>query len=243
MARPRSRRAGYAAVVLAALNGSTEAATVLLDFETQPVDAQTPLSITTGGLNARFNGPAAIAACAKAGGSPNLTGQYDDLRQLVNEVPQSRARLAFVQFAADPFAGDLPGPKALIERLRPRLGGLLLLDQPEGLTGHFTEAPRRSHSAMAHACCASSRMRPPHQPPEAGSEAGLAPQHRHALSAHRGADAVRAAACRKVQQARPTHLHALDRVHLQRIAATARQQQGNERSVRAARGRILWNAL
>lgn len=80
---------------------------------------------------------AVSAAAHGSGGSTNLTAQYDDLRQLVGEIPQSRARVVFVQFAADPFAGDLPGRKALIERLRPRLGGLLILDQPEGLTGHF----------------------------------------------------------------------------------------------------------
>ncbi len=72
-----------------------------------------------------------------SGGSTNLSAQYDDLRQLVNDVPPGRTRLAFVQFKADPFAGDLSGRKALIERLRPRLSGLLILDQPEGFSGHF----------------------------------------------------------------------------------------------------------
>ena len=72
-----------------------------------------------------------------SGGSTNLTAQYDDLRQLVNAAAPARTRLAFVQFAADPFAGDLAGRRALIERLRPRLGGLLVLDQPEGFSGHF----------------------------------------------------------------------------------------------------------
>ncbi len=72
-----------------------------------------------------------------SGGSTNLTAQYDDLRQLVSDVPASPVRLAFVQFQADPFAGDLAGRRALIERLRSRLGGLLILDQPEGFSGHF----------------------------------------------------------------------------------------------------------
>ncbi len=80
----------------------------------------------------------AVAAAAHvSGGSMNLSAQYDDLRQLVNDVPASRTRLAFVQFQADPFAGDLAGRRALIERLRPRLGGLLLLDQPDGFSGHY----------------------------------------------------------------------------------------------------------
>ena len=72
-----------------------------------------------------------------SGGSTNLTAQYDDLRQMVADIPAAPTRLAFVQFAADPFAGDLAGRAALVERLRPRLGGLLILDQPEGFTGHF----------------------------------------------------------------------------------------------------------
>lgn len=72
-----------------------------------------------------------------SGGNTNLMAQYDDLRQIVDAVPPARTRLAFVQFKADPFAGDLPGRKALIERLRPRLDGLLILDQPEGFSGHF----------------------------------------------------------------------------------------------------------
>jgi len=78
-----------------------------------------------------------------SGGSTNLSAQYDDLRQLVGDVPASPARLAFVQFQADPFAGDLAGRRALIERLRSRLGGLLILDQPEGFTGHFAGANAR----------------------------------------------------------------------------------------------------
>ena len=60
MVRSRLRHAGFVAVVLATLSGSAQAATVLFDFETQPVDAQTPLSITAGGLNARFAGPATL---------------------------------------------------------------------------------------------------------------------------------------------------------------------------------------
>lgn len=72
-----------------------------------------------------------------SGGSTNLSAQYDDLRQLVGDVPAAPTRLAFVQFKGDLFAGDLGGRRALIERLRGRLGGLLVLDQPEGFAGHF----------------------------------------------------------------------------------------------------------
>ena len=67
----------------------------------------------------------------------NTSAQYDDLRQLVDAVPLQTARLAFVQFADDPYAGNLTGRAALIERLRPKLGGLLVIDQPTGFTGHY----------------------------------------------------------------------------------------------------------
>jgi len=72
-----------------------------------------------------------------SGGSTNLSAQYDDLRQLVADARPARTRVAFVQFAADPFAGDLPGRRALVERLRPSVGGLLMIDQPPGFTGHY----------------------------------------------------------------------------------------------------------
>lgn len=71
------------------------------------------------------------------GGSTNLSAQYDDLRQLVGDVPQAATRLAFVQFEADPFAGDLDRRRDLILRLKPMLGGLLILDRPPDLRGHF----------------------------------------------------------------------------------------------------------
>ncbi len=72
-----------------------------------------------------------------SGGSTNLSAQYDDLRQLVADVPQSPARLVFVQFEADPFAGDLDRRRDLILRLKPVLGGVLILDRPPGFRGHI----------------------------------------------------------------------------------------------------------
>ena len=71
------------------------------------------------------------------GGSTNLTAQYDDMRRMLGGVPQSPVRLAFVQFRADPFAADLNGRAALVEWLRGWLGGVLLVDQPDGFTGHY----------------------------------------------------------------------------------------------------------
>jgi len=80
---------------------------------------------------------AVSAAAHGSGGSTNLSAQYDDLRQIVSDTPSAPTRLAFVQFEADPFAGDLDRRRALIERLRPRLGGVLIIDRPDGLRGHF----------------------------------------------------------------------------------------------------------
>ena len=51
-------------------------------------------------------------------------------------MPPSGARLAVAQFDADPFMGDADVHVRLLERLRPRLGALLLLDRPAGLSGH-----------------------------------------------------------------------------------------------------------
>ena len=76
-------------------------------------------------------------AAQGSGGSTNLSAQYDDLRQLVSGVRSAHTRVAFIQFAADPFAGDLAGRRALIERLRPSVGSLLMIDQPSGFTGHY----------------------------------------------------------------------------------------------------------
>ena len=66
-----------------------------------------------------------------------MSSQTDDLRQIVNDVPQTRTKLAFIQFSADEFIGDADTRTRLIERLRPRLGGLLLIDRPPEFASHF----------------------------------------------------------------------------------------------------------
>lgn len=80
----------------------------------------------------------AIAAAAHGrGGSMNLPAQYDQLRSMVARAPPSDARVAFVEFAGDPFVLDPDGRARLIrERLAPRVGALLLIDRPAGLAGH-----------------------------------------------------------------------------------------------------------
>lgn len=80
---------------------------------------------------------AASPAAHGSGASPNLTAQDDDLRAMVAEAQPSRTRVAFVQFTGDPFMSDGDTRIGLMERLRPKLGALLLIDRPAGLSGHF----------------------------------------------------------------------------------------------------------
>ena len=69
-----------------------------------------------------------------------MSSQTDDLRQIVDDVPQTRTKLAFIQFRDDPFIGDADTRLRLIGRLRPRLGGLLTIDRPPGFSGHLAAA-------------------------------------------------------------------------------------------------------
>jgi hypothetical protein len=66
-----------------------------------------------------------------------LSSQTDDLRQIVDRVPPTRTRLVFIQFRDDPFIGDPDTRLHLVESLRPRLGGLLVIDRPAGFAGHY----------------------------------------------------------------------------------------------------------
>lgn len=80
---------------------------------------------------------AASPAAQGSGGSTNLTAQTDELRIIVDGAPASPARLAFIQFQQDPFDADPDTRARLISRLQGRLGGVLLIDRPAGLAGHF----------------------------------------------------------------------------------------------------------
>ena len=72
-----------------------------------------------------------------SGGSINLMAQDDDLRALIAEAQSSPVRVAVAQFEGDPFMSDADTRVHLLERLRPRTGGLLVIDRPPGLSGHF----------------------------------------------------------------------------------------------------------
>ena len=72
-----------------------------------------------------------------SGGSINLMAQDDDLRALVADAQSPQTRVAVVQFADDPFMSDADTRVRLLERLRPHVAGLLVIDRPVGLKGHF----------------------------------------------------------------------------------------------------------
>lgn len=80
----------------------------------------------------------AIAPAAHGeGGSMNLLAQNDQLRTIAGRMNASSARLAFVQFANDPFVLDPDGRARIVrERISSRLAAVLLIDRPEGLDGH-----------------------------------------------------------------------------------------------------------
>ncbi len=74
------------------------------------------------------------------GDSTNLSAQYDDLRALLTGVPDTRTRVAFVQFSGDTFIGDADRRIRLMQGAAPRLGALLMIDRPEGFSGHGASA-------------------------------------------------------------------------------------------------------
>ena len=66
-----------------------------------------------------------------------LSSQTDDLRQIVADVPRTRTKLVFIQFQDDPYIGSADSRAHLVESLRTRVGGLLLIDRPTAFSGHF----------------------------------------------------------------------------------------------------------
>lgn len=91
--------------------------------------------LATAGL---VDGAVAIAAAAHGSGSSmNLSGQTDQFRRIGREAASPRARVAFVQFALDPFVADFEGRSRVVtEDIAPRVAAVLVIDRPEGFTGH-----------------------------------------------------------------------------------------------------------
>ena len=66
-----------------------------------------------------------------------LSSQTADVRQIVDDVPPTRTKLVFIQFSNDPYIGSADSRLHLVEKLRSRMGGLLVIDRPMGFSGHF----------------------------------------------------------------------------------------------------------
>lgn len=79
----------------------------------------------------------AVSAAAHGyGGSTNLMAQTDELRSILSGVAPGRTRVAFIQFANDLYISDPDRRAALMQNVAPRLEALLLIDRPDGLSGH-----------------------------------------------------------------------------------------------------------
>jgi hypothetical protein len=80
----------------------------------------------------------AVAVAAHgSGGSMNLSAQTAQLRRVAQEAQSPAARVAFVQFALDPFVADNEGRIEIMRSvLAPRVGAMLVIDRPEGFNGH-----------------------------------------------------------------------------------------------------------
>ncbi|MBO0710751.1 MAG: hypothetical protein J2P47_05665 [Acetobacteraceae bacterium] len=83
---------------------------------------------------------AVVPAAQGTEASRLFKGQPDALRQVVGGANAPRLRLAVIQFAADPYAGDLAERDRILSGLLGRVGGLLLIDRPDGLLGHGAAA-------------------------------------------------------------------------------------------------------
>ncbi len=117
---PVLRRSGYRLVVAAGQSRGAWTSLQMLD---------------TGGL---ADVVIALSPAAHGSGrSTNLTAQDDDLRALVADAQPAKTRVAVAQFTADPFMSDAEMRVQMLRRLQGKEGGLLLIDRPAGLSGHF----------------------------------------------------------------------------------------------------------
>jgi hypothetical protein len=84
-------------------------------------------------------------------GRVNFSGQTE-LWSIAHAARAPAARVAVVQFAGDPYAGNEDERTAtLLSQLRPRVGKFLLIDRPPGLTGHG--GGNTSAFALRYAAC------------------------------------------------------------------------------------------
>jgi hypothetical protein len=80
----------------------------------------------------------AIAPAAHGTDAGNMAiRQETELWSLLHAAAAPSTRVAFVQFAGDPYSAQPERRVALVEsQLRPRVGPVLVIDRPAGLTGH-----------------------------------------------------------------------------------------------------------
>ncbi len=82
--------------------------------------------------------PAALPSMDEAG----QARQMANLRQIIAQARNARARLAVANFRDDPFNG-LPDERATaLSGLQGRVAAMLMIDRPEGLAGHGAGASR-----------------------------------------------------------------------------------------------------
>jgi dienelactone hydrolase len=84
------------------------------------------------------DGVVAVAPAAHGStGSPAWAWAVEDLRQVLDHVHNPAARVVVATFAGDEFDPDPEARAGLFRALAaPRVGRLLFLDRPHGLTGH-----------------------------------------------------------------------------------------------------------
>ncbi|WP_158745431.1 hypothetical protein [Acidisphaera sp. L21] len=82
-----------------------------------------------------------VTASAGPGTGTELTTQIMKgetmLYSLLDDSPKQSTRVAYIQFANDPYGGNKTHRADRLETmLRPKVESLLLIDQPGGYTGH-----------------------------------------------------------------------------------------------------------
>jgi hypothetical protein len=79
----------------------------------------------------------AISPAAFGAGEQAAADMQNAMTTIDTHIAEPRTRLAFVQFAGDPFAGDEELRAVMVERSwSTKLGGVLMIDRPPGFRGH-----------------------------------------------------------------------------------------------------------
>jgi hypothetical protein len=142
------RRRGYRRIVIAGWSRGGWNALMMLN---EPGLADVAIAIAPGIERGGF-------------GSPGHMRQLDDLRRIVDTAAAPRTRVAAVHFRDDPYDADPARRAEIVQRLRDRVGALLVLDGPENLPGHdaawrYTFSDRYGACLLAFATAATPRAR------------------------------------------------------------------------------------